>query len=197
MEEELEALLFEGRDVDDVPPRGQYTLLYKACLEGGQAKLVARLIELRADVNWRSGTRNSCLHQAAWKNDLDICSMLIQAGAEVDARGHRDYTPLHYAVLQAHSRIQTLLMDHGADPFARFAESGTPAECEKREGDADAIRNWVLDGNWSPARHQLVREYHPEIHQRVMMLLLVQKRLCQQLHRDVLPRIIKYLVSRS
>ena len=56
------------------------------------------------------------LHIVAGWGDVDAARILLDAGAEIDARGEEDCTPLHEAIIQGHVEIVALLISRGAGP---------------------------------------------------------------------------------
>jgi ankyrin repeat protein len=53
--------------------------------------------------------------------------LLVDAGADVNARQHGAYSPLHEAAHSGNQRLVELLLDNGADRNARTARGETPA----------------------------------------------------------------------
>ena len=68
-------------------------------------------------------------------NKHDLLRLLLDFGADVQQRGHNDWTPLQHAVVRRDLAAVTLLLARGADPAARtrIDECSTPLE------DAEAI----------------------------------------------------------
>ncbi|GAQ78214.1 hypothetical protein KFL_000090600 [Klebsormidium nitens] len=67
------------------------------------------------------------LHYAARNGHQDICRLLLERGAVVDARTPAGRaTPLHRAAYGGHVDIVKLLLRHGADPRAKDADGQTP-----------------------------------------------------------------------
>ena len=74
------------------------------------------------DVEARTGgrkNRNTCLMTAAWHGYLDVCRVLIDKGAQVNAKGWNGMTPLHWAISNGKLEIVRLIRGHGADVKAR------------------------------------------------------------------------------
>lgn len=66
------------------------------------------------------------LHRAAYSNNVDIAKILIQYGADVNARTEYQWTPLHSAVKWSNAEIAALLLQHGADVNALSEGQQTP-----------------------------------------------------------------------
>ena len=91
-------LVQAGADVT-VTDSWQQTSLYWACDGGVDVKEKAEFL-IRCDaslVKARTVHKNTPLHAASLKGNTAVISVLIQHGAEVNARGRFDRTPLHYA----------------------------------------------------------------------------------------------------
>lgn len=56
------------------------------------------------------------LHLACVKGDLDDVKILLQSNADINARGEKGFTPLHYAVEQRRIEVVEYLLSVGADP---------------------------------------------------------------------------------
>ena len=57
----------------------------------------------------------TCLTTAAYNGRLDICRLLIDKGAQLEAKDWDHRTPLHWAAIEGHVEIVRLLCDRGAD----------------------------------------------------------------------------------
>ncbi len=62
----------------------------------------------------RSADGDTALHVIAWRRDHDGARLHIEAGADINAVGDMDQTPLHVAVIQQDPTMVPLLLDHGA-----------------------------------------------------------------------------------
>jgi ankyrin repeat protein len=59
------------------------------------------------------------LHWAAWYGHVEIARLLLQNGAEVNAKERNGWTPLHWAAYRGHFDILHLLVENGADLEAK------------------------------------------------------------------------------
>ena len=63
--------------------------------EGEALRAVTLCVELGADVNAVNDLGDTALHGAAWRERADsIVQFLVERGAEMDAKNHREWTPL-------------------------------------------------------------------------------------------------------
>ena len=103
--------------------RSGWTLLHLAAtvwMEGpeGEAlqKTAEQLIQCGADVNARTAGQAgvSPLHCAAIVGNLALAALLLDRGADINARDGRGFTPLHAAVGGGQMDVIRLLLDRGA-----------------------------------------------------------------------------------
>lgn len=88
--------------------------------------LIQRLVAHGADVNEAEGSRHrTALHAAADCGYYNIVELLLQSGANVDARDVSGATPLHGAANMRHYDILGLLLGNGADIGARDVRGRT------------------------------------------------------------------------
>ncbi|KAI1173785.1 ankyrin repeat-containing domain protein [Nemania sp. FL0916] len=64
---------------------------------------------------WSSKTKWTPLHYAALVGKLDLCRVILEKGASVDAREDHDFTPLMFAAMRGQLETCNLLLDFGAD----------------------------------------------------------------------------------
>jgi len=88
----------------------------------GKPNLVRALLASGADPGCRDGDGVSPLHLAALVLDYECSEILLEGGADVNARGQLGSTALHIVVGNPdmiHEHLVKLLRDHGADPHIR------------------------------------------------------------------------------
>jgi adenosylhomocysteine nucleosidase len=110
-----------------------------ACFFGRPAA-VRVLLDAGADV--RAAARNPMrvtgLHAAAAARATGIARMLLERGAEVDARQQAGYTALHAAARHGDEELVDLLLAHGADPSLR-SDDGKDAAAHARDQGHDRL----------------------------------------------------------
>jgi ankyrin repeat protein len=68
----------------------------------------------------------SPLHHAASSNRLQIVQLLLDRGADVNAKDHNGRTPLHVASLEGEMQVVHALLDRGADINIQTKNGSTP-----------------------------------------------------------------------
>jgi hypothetical protein len=97
--------------------RGMTPLLYfcwKGMTSSVMRMLEMRSIDVEANIIYYFGGW-TCLMLAACNGHLDTCRLLIDKGADIEAKNRFSWTPLHYAARNGHREIVRLLCDRGAD----------------------------------------------------------------------------------
>ncbi|XP_049769444.1 speckle-type POZ protein-like [Schistocerca cancellata] len=89
--------------------------LVQAAVGGAVGELRA-LIAAGADVGARGDWRDfTALHWAAYRGDVEVVRLLLEAGAAVDARDGGGSRPLHWAALNGRAEVAAALLVAGAD----------------------------------------------------------------------------------
>ncbi len=119
-----------------------WTLLHLAGFFGHR-DAVRLLLERGADASVFSinTMRNTPLH-AALSGPLaaEGIRLLVQAGADVNARQHGGYTPMHSAANRGDLEILDLLLERGADPDAAAEDGRRPIDFAREERVKEYLR---------------------------------------------------------
>ncbi|MDE2875234.1 MAG: ankyrin repeat domain-containing protein [Gemmatimonadota bacterium] len=110
------------------------TPLHMAFVVASDTAVIPVLLRAGADIHARDSDNYQPIHRAAQHRSAAMVRMLLQAGAEVDARakGYHihygwDWTPLHMAAADnADPEVTAVLLEAGADLHARGYEGETP-----------------------------------------------------------------------
>lgn len=87
---------------------------------GGNVDEVAELLNDGFDVNALDPFRSTtALHDAVERGHIDVISILVDRGADVEAKNGSGYTPLHEAILAQKLDCCRRLIEKGANPNAR------------------------------------------------------------------------------
>lgn len=79
------------------------------------------------------------LHLAALWGDRHAINLLLEAGAEVDAKGEMSCSPLYWAVTNNHILCAEALLKHGSNPDAKNELNETPRQNAERINDKAMI----------------------------------------------------------
>jgi ankyrin repeat protein len=116
------------------------TELYYLCRVGLTASVVRKLSMRSFDVEGITFSE-TCLMVACRHGHLDICRLLIEKGANVDARELTGMTSLHFAI--KYIEIVRLLCDNGADINARGHFELTALSMAAYDGHLDVVQELV------------------------------------------------------
>ncbi|KAJ1548822.1 hypothetical protein HK405_014554 [Cladochytrium tenue] len=94
------------------------------------------------------------LHIATQGGHIEMVRLLLEHGAEKDARTKKQTTPLHWAAQNGHDRVARLLLDRGADLNARTAEQSTPLHFAGEDGHVEVARLLLERGADKDARDE-------------------------------------------
>lgn len=125
---EIAAALESISDVNAPDPYGNH-LLASAC-ERMQVEAVKELIARKADLNCRSPNGDTpliCAIDYAHHNPsaaYQIVKLLLDTGADLEARGYMDKTPFLKACSRGCLDILKLLVAHGCDIYAACTDMG-------------------------------------------------------------------------
>ena len=105
----------------------------------GKAEAAKVLLEHGAsvDVYTRNPFANQPLHAAAAGRHIEVCRVLLAAGADVNATQHGGFTPLHEAAQHGDAEMTELFLSAGADPSLLTDAGETAADTAAAAGHAD------------------------------------------------------------
>jgi len=103
------------------------------------------MLEMRSiDVEARRGVNGAtCLMIAANNGHLAICRLLLDKGAQLEAKNINGCTPLHHAAAQGHVEIVRLLCDRGADVDARANREWRPLHSAAWKGHISVVKELI------------------------------------------------------
>lgn len=109
---------------------------------------VARLLLERGaeEHNTDAMANTTPLHTASAAGQLAVVTKLLKSGADVNAKGSDNNTPLHYA---SNEQVVRILLDHGADPNAQNNYNRTPLHEAVKSGSPE-IAHALLDRGAEP-----------------------------------------------
>jgi ankyrin repeat protein len=108
----------------------------------GKAEAARMLLEHGAavDAYTRNDLANQPLHAAAAGKHVEVCRILLAAGADVNATQHGGYTPLHESAQHGDVEMSELFLSAGADPAVRTDTGETAADLAATAGHVDLAR---------------------------------------------------------
>ncbi|KAM5298490.1 histone-lysine N-methyltransferase EHMT1 isoform 2-T2 [Ctenodactylus gundi] len=135
--------------------------LYFSARQGELQKVLLMLVD-GIDPNFKMEHQNkrSPLHAAAEAGHVDICHMLVQAGANIDTCSEDQRTPLMEAAENNHLEAVKYLIKAGAQVDPKDAEGSTCLHLAAKKGHYDVVQyllsngqmdvNCQDDGGWTP-----------------------------------------------
>jgi uncharacterized protein len=113
----------------------------------GHGTLARWLIEQGADVNAvaENPQRVAPVHAAAVTCDRETMQVLLERGADPNARQQLDYTPLHGAASRGDVDMAKLLLAHGADRNAKASDGMTVGDVARKYGKGE-FTEWFESG---------------------------------------------------
>jgi ankyrin repeat protein len=134
---EADPSLLDRRSADGYPPLGLAIFF-------GHRQLAKDLIAAGADVNAAAGNaqRVAPLHAAAAVRDHELLRMLLERGADPNARQQLDYTPLHTAASRGDVEMAKMLIAAGADTTVKASDGAGVADVARKYGQEEFAR-WI------------------------------------------------------
>lgn len=120
----VDNLLAMGTRLDAEDKRGNGPLHFAVI--NNQNEILCKLITAGADLNSQTAfSLTTPLHLAAWKNNIPAARLLIDAGANINAKDIRHERPLHAAARMGNVAMVQLLLDKGAKVDAESTTKAT------------------------------------------------------------------------
>ena len=112
---------------------------------GYTIKKLEKILELGADVNFRTPVGMTALHLACGTGKPNFIQLLLDAGADIEARDPDGRTALHIAILGSNKAIE-ILIDNGAnmEPKDNFGKTPFYYACER--GKVGAVKTLCNSG---------------------------------------------------
>ena len=168
----VEALLAAGADPNLASPAGETPLMVAS--RTGVLESVAALLRhgAGAGVDAREGWRGqTALMWAAAENHAGVVTLLVAAGADVNARSDEGFTPLAFGVRAGHGETAGALLDAGADVNLALPDGSSPLHLAVINARYDLALRLLERGadaaasgpGWTPL-HQLIWTRRPNRH---------------------------------
>ena len=120
-------------------------------VERGHAQLVKLLLNqsgraLDLTLEWENSYGESALHCAVRGGYGDIVSLLIEYGADVNARSNNSYTALHLAAYEGHLSIVSTLLGRMTDINQKISSGELALHCAVHGGHKDIVSLLIENG---------------------------------------------------
>ena len=136
----VKVLLKAGAKVCHADNEGDYTCLDLAA-NNGRTETVRYLASLReVDVNHQGFQNRTALHIAVSNGRVNVVEVLIDAGADIEAKDVKGLTPLHYACDAGKLEIVQMLVEAGADVRVADNEGETCLNRAANDGRTETVR---------------------------------------------------------
>jgi len=182
-----------GEEVQYIPPDNPAHLFESfklACCDEQFTKVAQWLVQSkRVDQFLKMDNGSSILHEATRFNRLQVAAVLLDHGADINAKlevKNKDLeagtTPLHLAAFEDHQKMLQLLVERGADKNSKDARGRTPLlwvaegntaygkqkqKVEKATKDRNRVQN-----RWQPASEEQFQSEGRAVRATELLLLL-------------------------
>jgi cytohesin len=86
------------------------------------------------------------IHKAAYDGNIEAVKQHLAAGADVNAKDKKRWTPLHRAVQKGHKKIVELLIANGSDVNAKNQNRYTPLHKAVDDGHKEIVELLITEG---------------------------------------------------
>ena len=113
----------------------------------GNTESLKQQLNAGTDVNQKNSYDGStALNHAAWHGHMEIVQLLLENGANTNAKRNDGWTPLHDAATQGHEEIAELLIANGADINTKDDGERTPLYVAAHEGQKNIAEILIAKG---------------------------------------------------
>ena len=107
----------------------------------GHRAIVEFLLRNGADVSTaaRNAQKVTALHGAVARRDVEIVKMLLERGADANAKQERGFVPLHDAAANGNLALVQLLVKYGARVDAKADDGKTPGDMAVERGHQEVV----------------------------------------------------------
>lgn len=140
LDDVVEALIAKNVSLETKDTSGE-TPLHHACSDKDRTKVAKILIENGANIHAVSGTCATPLYTASMAGNVELITLLLKKGAEIDFVPEEDKlykeTPLHGALKFGEYQAALFLVNQGANLHLKDAEGRTPLDMAQK-----AVKNY-------------------------------------------------------
>jgi ankyrin repeat protein len=115
-------------------------------IKDNDVAVVRSLLHQQVDVNAPAPDGATALHWAAYLENSEVATLLVQAGADVTAANRYGVTPLSLACTNGDAELVKSLLEAGADPNDVGAEGETALMTAARTGNVDVVKQLLAHG---------------------------------------------------
>ncbi|KAK0654967.1 ankyrin repeat-containing domain protein [Cercophora newfieldiana] len=108
---------------DPEAPSPLWALALSKNLDSASKTAGLSILAKSANINARNTQGSTLLHRAAFTGDVDLATLLLNAGADIQIRDNLGRYPLHYAAIRGHSSTLSLLLSHLGDTIINHINS--------------------------------------------------------------------------
>ena len=113
-------------------------------IDCGSMETVKWMLSKNVELKFRDDEGYTPLHSSIGRdlsNKYEVFEALIKAGADINAHGPNDYTPLHLAIIRNDLKAVSILIQAGADKTirTRIDNYETPMELAQRRNNQEAV----------------------------------------------------------
>jgi ankyrin repeat protein len=135
----LVAVFAEKAAAQATPSPASAADLLRAATQG-DLQHVKELLAAGADVNARSSSGETPLHNAAYSGNVALMELLLASGADVNAKERSGATPLHVAAQRGYMEVAEVLLAHKASVDAKNNVGTAPLQFAAQEGKKEVAQ---------------------------------------------------------